>query len=275
MILNTKADILITYPRKHTPLYYTKVVSGHIFEVFDYYFILKQNNINVKCLIPEAVDKNFIIDFLKNHYSVDFCIDDIFTGYNYTAVKAEKILVTDGSFYFLKNNNFITKQIYAFACGDAFFNPRETPQNIKLLADHKIYPNLGINYTKKVLPYLSHIEGSRPFAHVTKNCRSLNEYQIKQLVEEYPNIMMYSDYLNHPNVVRNPIKNFEFSEYVYTPIMRHFDCSPRLVIECQILGIPFTLWNIDYEDPGLERRLEDYKQFILKEDDEILRILNL
>ena len=57
--------------------------------------------------------------------------------------------------------------------------------------------------------------------------------------------------------------------------MRHFDCSPRLIIECQILGIPFTLWNIDYKDPGLERRLEDYKQFILKEDDEILRILNL
>lgn len=274
MILDLKNSILITHS-----FYFNNQkmhgLSGHLFEIFDYYYILKKNKIDVKCLIPEIISKEKFKFFVDSHYNVNFDINDFYFGTNFLALKARKILIVDGNYQFL--NTFKSKllgEIFAFACGPSFFQKNETPNFVTFLADYKIYPNLGIDYTKKVLPHLKHIKGERPFAHITKNCRFLNENQIKELIKEYPNILCFSDYkLPSYNFTNKPITNFNFSKYIYTPIVRHFDCSPRLIIECQILNIPFKLWNIDYKDKGLERRLENYEQFILKDNDEICDIL--
>lgn len=274
MILNTKADILITHSF-HFNNQKMHGLSGHIFEVLDYYYYFKNyKNLNVKCLLPEVVTKDTFFDFVKGHYSVDFDINDFYFGTKYAAIKANKILVTDGGYWFLNQyKDKLLGKVFSFACGPSFLESTKKPDYVTFLADHKIYPNLGLNYTKKVLPFLKHVPGDRPFAHVTKNCRALDTSQINDLVNEYPNIIMFSDYLNHPNATNKPLKNFNFSEYIYTPIMRHFDCSPRLIIECQILGIPFKLWHINYKDLGLERRMGDYREFILDENDEIFEII--
>ncbi|HEF9977721.1 TPA: hypothetical protein SB263_001856 [Campylobacter coli] len=275
MILNTNADILVTHSFHFNN---TKMhgLSGHLFEVLDYYWYFKNKGVNVKCLIPEIVTKETFNDFIKGHYSVDFDLNDMyFLDTKILAIKARNILVTDGGYWFL--NQYKSKllgKVFSFACGPSFLESGDKPEYVTFLADHKIYPGLGINYTKKVLPYLNHIPGDKPFAHVTKNCRALSESQIKDLIRDYPDIVMYSDYLNIQNSTNKPIKNFNFSKYVYTPIMRHFDCSPRLIIECRILGIDFDLWDINYKDPGLERRLEaDLDQFILNDSDTIINYL--
>lgn len=49
-----------------------------------------------------------------------------------------------------------------------------------------------------------------------------------------------------------PVKNFfgQFDTYIYTPVARHFDCSPRLVTECYMQG-KNVLVDLDYVDLGL------------------------
>ncbi len=278
MILNlSKADILITHSFHFNSTQKMHGLSGHIFEIIDYYFILKRH-FKVNALIPEFIKKENFIEFINSHYNFkqdEIELNDFIFGSNFEAIRCNKILLVDGGYWFL--NRYKSKllgNIFAFACGPSYLESGKQPDDVIFLADHKIYPNLGLDYVKKVLPRLNHIKGSRPFAHVTKNCRSLTKEQINLLFKQYPDILMYSDYLEPSyNITNQPIRNFNFNRYVYTPIMRHFDCSPRLIIECQILGIPFELWHINYNDPGLERRLENFKQFILYENDNIIDII--
>lgn len=277
MILNLDADLVILTsfemsptlrsPREHG-------LSGHIFECLDYYYLLSKY-MKVKVIIPELVSSETFDSFVSGHYSVKISKNDIiFTNY-FDLLKCKKILIVDGGFWFIqKYRNRFCGKIFAFACGADPINA-----DYSILADFKVYnqryPNM-IDYTKKILPSLKRIPGDRPFAHITKNCKSLNSDQIDRLLNKYPDLLAYSDFVNPDyNFTNKQIRNFSFSKFIYTPVLRHFDCSPRLIIECQILQIPFELFEIDYYDPGLQRRLEyPYTDFILSETDDILNILN-
>lgn len=253
-------------------------LSGHLFEILDYYYILK-SHFNVKCLIPEVLNKDNFFEIISNHYSKeiikDFNIEDFYFEKPHTIIN-KKILLVDGNYNFINKEYKITiiGKIYAFACGFTYFYP-ELKKNCVLLGDKKVYSDekyqIDIDYTKKVLPYLNHIPQNREFGYITKNVR---EYDPTEIVEKYPNIIIYSNYLKGKNFTNKIINNWSFSKYIYTPIKRQFDCSPRLVIECRILNIPIEFWKIDYEDPGLNRRINsNLDDFILKKDDEIIKIL--
>ena len=282
MILNLDADLVILTsfemsptlrsPREHG-------LSGHIFECLDYYYLLSKY-MKVKVIIPELVSTETFDSFVEGHYSIKFDKSDfIFINY-FDLLKCKKILIVDGGFWFIqKYRNRFCGKIFVFACGADPINA-----DYSILADFKVYnqryPNM-IDYTKKILPNLKRIPGDRPFAHITKNCKSLNSDQIGRLLNKYPDLLAYSDAKNitenekyKNNFTNKQIRNFSFSKFIYTPVLRHFDCSPRLIIECQILQIPFDLFEIDYYDPGLQRRLEyPYTDFILSENDSIIDIL--
>ena len=78
-----------------------------------------------------------------------------------------------------------------------------------------------------------------------------------------------------------PVKNLfeKFSTYVYTPVKRKWDCSPRFIAECKYFNKEVIFHNIDYwkEDKGLYWRQWDiennFDSLFLKEDDEIIQIL--
>ena len=271
MILNLDADLVILTsfemsptlrsPREHG-------LSGHIFECLDYYYLLSKY-MKVKVIIPELVSPETFDSFVEGHYSIKFDKSDfIFINY-FDLLKCKKILIVDGGFWFIQKyrNRFL------FACGADPINA-----DYSILADFKVYnqryPNM-IDYTKKILPNLKRIPGDRPFAHITKNCKSLNSDQIDRLLNKYPDLLAYSDFVNpNYNFTNKQICNFSFSKFIYTPVLRHFDCSPRLIIECQILQIPFELFEIDYYDPGLQRRLDSpFEEFVLTSDDPIIEIL--
>ena len=267
-------DLLITYSSSFNPDIKWHNLCGHIFEVFDYYFILKKH-FKVKCLLPELLNKDNFYDFLKDHYDFEniedvFPIDDFIFDISYKLIKCKNFLITDGTYYFLNNNVIkLIGNIISFSCGDSYFN-KDYPKHVTFLSDRRIY-DFGIHYVKKILPNLKHIKGNREFAHITKNCKAFNP---ENLIKKYPNILIYSDYLlDDYNITKNPIKNFNFNKYIYTPVLKKFDCSPRLIIECKILNIPIEYFEINYFDPGLEiRKNNDVKEFILTENDEIIDI---
>ena len=58
--------------------------------------------------------------------------------------------------------------------------------------------------------------------------------------------------------VEAPLSNFfnKFDTYIYTPVARHFDCSPRLVTECFFYKKKVFADN-RYVDPGFDVRYRD------------------
>lgn len=287
-ILNPNCEILVTYTRKESPIGYATHLSGHFFELFDYYYILS-SKFKTKILIPENVELERIERILKSHYSIEFNLNDIIIGYDYELIKVPIVLNVDDCHFFLNLNRkkFLCEKFFSFACGDSYFFPNVELLDIIRLADYAIYNELpnSINYTKKILPHLKRIENDnqKEFVHLTKNCRSLNSEKLGQLILEHPNLLIYTDYLpkslelEYPSVSVSyePIENFNFKKFIYTPISRKFDCSPRLILECEILGIPVEYFCIDYIDEGLERRrFGDIDDFILNSNDEIFEIIN-
>jgi hypothetical protein len=78
--------------------------------------------------------------------------------------------------------------------------------------------------------------------------------------------------------IEAPVEDFfgKFDTYIYTPVQRKFDCSPRLVTECFFQG-KNVLIDLNYVDVGLQTRYNDCKKDIesvnLKENDGILKII--
>lgn len=275
MIIIPECEILITFTSSHN---YVKNISGHLFECFDYYFHLRKFK-KCKILIQESTSIEYLQHIIRNHYTESIPNQDLIIQESFDLIKAPIVLNVDDCHFLLnKNRNkFACKKFYHFACGDTKLN-YSLDCDVITLADMKIYDKTlkckAIDYTKKIYPKLNHNKMDRPFAHITKNCKSLSSEMLGALLFEYPDILIYSDYLfGYQNVTRSPVLDFSFNKYIYTPVSRHFDCSPRLIVECKLLGIEVILWNINYSDIGLERRLGDYEDFILKDSDPILGIL--
>ena len=280
MIATPKCDILITYIKKPHPEY-SKTLSGHFFEVFDYYFLLK-SKYNVKVWLPDVKQSDIrrVKVIITTRYTLEFEWNDLIIG-DFNLIKVPVVLCVDNCYYYMRlyRNDFICDKFYGFACGDAKFLAGFEPENITLLADSRIYDfnkfNCNaIDYAKKVWPHIRRISNpqNRAFAHITKSCKSVSPELLSELIMREPNICIYSDYLEHPNATKEPILNFDFTKFIYTPIERKFDCSNRLVVECHIFGIPVEYW-IQYTDKALELRRQNPSEFILHEDDAILSLI--
>jgi len=89
-----------------------------------------------------------------------------------------------------------------------------------------------------------------------------------------------AEYDNIPGITQTvaPIAEFfdKFGTYIYLPVQRKFDCSPRLVTECCMYG-KRVFMDLDYSDPGLETRLADARRDLssldLTDGDKILDII--
>lgn len=280
LIANLKCDILITYIPKPSP-HYSKTLSGHFFEIFDYYFLLR-NYCKVQIWLPEvrSIDIPRILKIINARYQEPFNENDVVVG-DFKLIKVPRVLCVDNCYHFmaLHRNIFACDKFYSFACGDSKFYAGSEPENIVLLADSRIYDFSkfnceAIDYAKKVWPHLRRVEKpqDRAFAHITSSCKSVSPELLSELILRNPNIYIYSDYLEHPNASKTPVLDFDFTKFIYTPIPRKFDCSNRLVTECHIFGIPVEYW-IQYTDEALELRRQNPSEFVLREDDSILDIL--
>lgn len=274
-------------------------ICGHTFEVIDYFWILK-DTFNVWILLCEDIDETIFRKSISEKY--DFTtqeIDDIVskTVFNLrpTVVMGKNILFTDGGLTSLNRITLLFKNIFLFACSN--FNIKDNiKENVWILQDDRVYDAVklnGINYKKRILfDRLKNISNTNTGYHLlylTKNCRKINFETFNEIKDSYgdkllcavnttPLIMQSNSNIKYIEV---PIKNLweKFDTYIYTPVERKWDCSPRFIAECKWYNKKVEYFNIDYweEDKGLYWRdwdiQNDFSSLELKKDDEIINIL--
>lgn len=269
-------------------------ICGHTYEVIEYYHILR-NDFKVGILLCEDIDWSIFESVIRSKY--DFTEEEIKDIQDNTIfanrpslVKGRNILFTDGGVVNAQNVTLLFNNIFYFACGNKEIKDNNTP-NVWILQDDRVYDPVklnGINYKKKILfDRLKKIGPSKnnTLVYATKNCRQIDDYE--ELRRYGNNILVITNKENKPKPISGftfvtpPVNNLfeEFSTYVYTPVLRKWDCSPRFIAECKYYGKSVVFHNIDYweEDKGLYYRWldieQDFDSLYLRCSDDIVNIL--
>ena len=207
------------------------------------------------------------------------------------------VLLADGNIKSLEHRKIIlaSNKLLGFMCGDYEFHLMTTNKNIIYLQDYRIYGRnrnfRSYDYVKK-LPFEYYKKSNRVpdntgLMYVTFACRKVTP----QIIQDYhqmsgcrksllvvPYKLDEYDCLDGIEQVLAPLPDFfnQFDTYIYTPVHRKFDCSPRLVTECFLQGKKLFL-HLDYMDIGLSTRYNDcltnFQSLELNKNDAILNII--
>jgi len=244
-------------------------ICGHTFEVIDYYIHLR-NYLNVSILLCEDITIDTFKSAIVEKYS--FSDEDIQNILSNTIfenrpimLKGTNILFTDGEIDTIHNHvTLFFDNVFLFACGNKnVLNVKQS--NWHVLLDHRVYNTTEhVNYVKKIdFKNLKKpvVQKNRTLIYATENCRLVDQTLINTLDDD---LLIISNFTNFKgkNVInmRPPIKNIfeQFNKYIYTPLERRFDCSPRFIAECRYFNIEVE-YKIDYLDidSGLKYRKYD------------------
>lgn len=270
-------------------------ICGHTFEVLDYFHILK-DHFRVGILLAAGLDWDTLERCIRGKY--DFSDDEIANIRAHTTfcdrptlLRGKNILFTDGG---VRNNMGVTllfDHVIYFACGNQEIRHNVTP-NVYVLQDDRAYDPVavnGINYKKRILFDRLRQYDAQPndaaLVYATKNCRQVTDFGV--LHQYHPNLLAIVSPEYHPiptpgvTFINPPVDDLfaKFSTYIYTPVPRKWDCSPRFIAECHHYGRSVIYHNIDYwdEDHGLYWRKwdidNDPSSLELHPTDEIISIL--
>jgi len=280
-------DIWLTYSWSNN----NHGICGHTYEVIDYYHILNKH-MDVGIVLCEDIDRDMFKAAIEAKY--DFTeeeVEDILWNTRFfkrpKMIRAEKILFTDGGIVNMNNVTLLCDKIYYMACGNREVKDNDK-DNVYILQDDRVYEPVkknGIHYVKKIL--FDRIKkpektDNRVLVYGTKNCRNVDDYKPLQ---KYGNLLIVTNEENRPKglvSVVPPIDNLfeQFNTYLYTPIARKWDCSPRFLAECKYFDKEVIFHDIDYwdEDHGLRVRWDDiqnnFESLYLTDDDPLIKILN-
>lgn len=270
-------------------------VCGHTFEVVDYFHILRQQ-FKVGILLAEDIDWVTFEACIRNKY--DFTEDEIQEIKQNTIfcnrpslVTGRNILFTDGGVTNLESITLIFDHVLHFACGRREIKHNTDPKTY-VLQDDRVYEPVavnGINYKKRILfDRLKNISCSTDgtLIYATASCRDVSDFS--EFSQYGENIIAIVNKINKPRVqipgitfIEPPVTDLfsRFSTYVYTPVQRKWDCSPRFIAECAFYGKNVVYHNIDYwdVDHGLYWRKwdidNDFDSLHLRSNDEIFTIV--
>jgi hypothetical protein len=282
-----KYDIVIT-----TSFEFKFGVTGHLFEMIDYYYAIKQYTTLTPCiLLSDGTTKQELEKAIASKYD-NLLIENIIEHARPKVIIAKSILITDGSPR-LRNCDIIADNIYLFRCSESDFTPfAQFKGKIFLLQDFEIYderyfdfPIELIDYKKKILfekyKHFNKSTNNIAMFYLTKLCRALKQQELEQSIERYK----FEDYIiltddvslySGNNVYQAPLDNLwdKFDTYIYTRLPGQQDCSSRFVVECLYYG-KTVIYDLDYHDRALEVRKKDgLTNTILNKDDYFLKLLN-
>jgi hypothetical protein len=293
-------DVVLTY----SPIV---EITGHLFECFDYWLVLR-SRWKTGILFFGGLDMDGLRVAWESKYNVPFSEvekDIIYmpmlertSDYKvFSFGHGTRVLLCDGNIKSLDWNRMIfsTDRLYGFLCEYDDFHKMQFNKHIKYLADYRVYgrPRFfdSFDYVKKLpFRYYRKVETKTEnvgMMYVTFKCRMVSpdiilKYHWMSRCEKTILIVPYrkEEFDGIPGVeqVVAPVDDLfsKFNTYIYTPVGRKFDCSPRLVTECFFQGRN-VFKDLDYFDSGLEVRYEDASKRLetldLTEDDEIFKIL--
>ena len=260
-------------------------VSGHLFEMIEYFMHFRfYKNINACILVADGTTREEFWGALHDKYDLtaeellDFK-EHVYYEYQPKAIIADTLLIVDGS---LRNHNadLITNKTLLFRCAETDI----VRDNVTVLQDDDVYEPLSNSehYKKKILfdkykPInLNKIIKTAMF-YLTTNSRKMSNEDIQKIISKHDfghYIAISNKDLEIDNVetIRTPVDNLWdlFGTFIYTNTALKFDCSPRFIAECDFYGKD-VIYEIDYEDKGLEVRKKDIQDGIvwLTEDDTI------
>ena len=272
-------------------------VSGHIYEIIDYYLLLTSVGMKVGILICEDIDWRMLKSMITTKYEIE---ENELTGIRKnitfsdrpTCVRGRNILIVDGqlSRSIVRNGTILCfKNILTFRC-----SPHDTHydlpyNNVTLLQDNRVYDdsdsNIAIDYKKKILfsryNKTTRVSGDVSMLYLTSNCRKLDPVYLRDCLDtnkasKYLILTntpeRYRDHINqmyvsYPDL---PVPNLfnSFDTYIYTktdavlnPDCGCFDCSPRFIAECTHYNKKVIYHDIDksylQKDTGLKWRRHD------------------
>ena len=298
--IDSKYDVILTY----SPI---SEITGHVFECFDYYLFLR-NYYKVGILFMEGLNMQQLKTAFESKYVFKFddIENDIMQLDHQTLIKERiykfgpktVVILCDGNIRSLADKNIFlaTNKLLGFMCGQYNFEQVKINNHITYLQDYRIYGEnkyfKSYDYVKKLpFQYYRQIHREKQnvgMMYVTYACRKITPDVIKQYHEMsgcsrsllvVPYKLEEYDCIDDVDQVLAPLDNFfeQFDIYIYTPVERKFDCSPRLVTEC-IFYNKEVLINLNYVDIGLQTRYNDAKNNIrslqLDDNDEIREIIN-
>lgn len=274
-------------------------ICGHTFEVIDYYLFLK-DYFRVGILIAEDLTEATFRTAVSNKYEVsaeelETLINDTVFCNRPTLVRGNNILFTDGGVASIANMTLIFKNIFLFACGNLEIK-ENSKENTFVLQDERIYEKClnSVHYVKKLFfkkyKQIRNSDCKDYLLYGTKNCRNINLEMYLELLDLYPQekFICLTSKENRPvessvrfQFLDMPVADLfeKFGTYIYTPVPRKFDCSPRFLAECKFYGKKVLFHNIDYwdEDRGLYWRNWDiennFEALFLKQGDPLVEFL--
>jgi hypothetical protein len=288
VIVNLKKyDIVIT-----TSWEFKFGVCGHLFEMIDYYYAIKNYTQLTPCiLLADGTTKEELLSAIEYKYD-NLTIENIVEHASPKVVIANNILITDGSPR-LRQADIIANNIFLFRCSENDFTSfTKFKANTFLLQDFEIYDERYqdikisvIDYKKKILfskykKFNTSVSDTAMY-YLTSLCRELSEEDLLNSINKYGfknNIILTNDksLYNLDNVFEVPLRDVwsKFNTYIYTSIPRKIDCSSRFIIECLHYSKD-VIYDIDYYDKALEVRKKDgLVGTDLNTNDGFLKLLN-
>jgi len=263
-------------------------ISGHIYEIIDYYLLLKEYY-NICLIISDNIQRHTLSDIINSKYNIteeelEILLSNTIFHKNPNIIICSNVLIVDG-YYDSVNLVVRAKNIFMFSC--PLDNAYSSRDNHYILHDYRIYKEgkNTINYKKKIyLDRLKSIETTENniLLYGTKNCREIkNIDEIVNYVDGKIICITDIPMIDTEDVIYKypPVDNlFElFDTYIYTPVSIKFDCSPRFIVECKYYNKNVIYYNIDYDDIGLYwRRYDidnDFQSLFLTKDDDIIDII--
>lgn len=271
-------------------------MCGHLFECIEYFYLLK-DHFSVCIFIGEEIGLTYIEETIRDKYTfteeeIQEIISSIIIQPNPSILKGNNLLFTDAGFGKMENKSLLFKNIMAFPCADMTF---KTMPKVHVFQDDRIYGKSEAktyHYIKKILlskykPLNKSVKNVN-MIYATKNARGLDESFYPELEKLYSgdfllltNTPIKSKLSERFKQEEMPVKNLmeKFSTYIYTPVGKKFDCSPRFLVECKYYGKDVIFHDIDYWDIdlGLKYRVQDiddhFNSLILEKDDSIIDLI--
>jgi len=265
-------------------------VSGHLYEMIDYFHVCVASGLNCAILLVEGLKKETLLQVVKEKYDFDETeletyASNTFECFEPVIIMTKNICITDGS-GLVKNCIIYADNVFLLRCtvkDFTYFTNNKAIKNTHLLQDFKMYEERSFEGNIRVIDYKKRILWGRyrkpkmqrtntALLYLTTAMRGIDVEEVLNIIKKYDyekflvitnDMNKYSSLLDNERVILSPapINNIfeKFDDYIYTTTKWQIDCSPRFIVECAVYNKP-VIYEIDYSCIGVERRKEDIKE---------------